>query len=153
MDYSQLEKLVPKDKFDFEPFPALMEINEDEVKPILPKLLFWVADMNWPIATEMIKVLVRFSDSVVPFIKEILGPAETDEEWKYFILSDLIPRLSTTSQELLLESVKRIYVSPTNGETQSNVWEMAKEYIENLYCDTNDITELPNNPGYGSESY
>ena len=130
MDYSQLEKLIPKDKFDFGPFPVLMEINEDDVKPILSNLLFCVADMNWPIATEMIKVLARFSNSIVPHIKEVLLQTETDEEWKYFIISNLIPKLSTSSQELLLASVNRIYINPTNGETQGDVWEMAKEYIE-----------------------
>jgi len=135
MDNSQLEKLIPKDKFDFEPFPLLMEISEDEVKPILSSLLFCVADMNWPIATEMIKVLVRFSNSVVPHIKEVLMPTETDEEWKYFIISALIPKLPANSQELLMESVKRIYDNPTNGEVQSEVWEMAKEYIESSRYD------------------
>ena len=130
MDHSQLKKLIPKDKYDFEPFPELMKINEDEVKPILPNLLFCVADMNWPIAAEMVKVLVRFSNSVVPHIKKVLMPTETDEEWKYFIISHLIPKLPTNSQELLLESVKRIYNNPTNGETQGDVWEVAKEYIE-----------------------
>jgi len=130
MDNSRLEKLIPKDKFDFEPFPMLMEISEDDVKPILHKLLFCIADMSWPIATEMIRVLVRFSSSVVPHVKDVLMPTETDEEWKYFIISHLIPQLPTSSQELLLESVKRIYDNPTSNEIRGEVWEMAKEYIE-----------------------
>jgi len=130
MNCSQLEKLIPKDKFDFEPFPALMIITEEEVKPILPKLLFFVADMNWPIASEMVKVLVRFSESVVPLIKEVLKPTETDEEWKCFIILALIPELSANSQELLLETVQRICDNPTNGETRGDVWEIAKNYID-----------------------
>jgi len=52
MDYSQLEKLIPKDKFDFEPFPVLLEISEDVVGPILPNLLFGFAERIGPKAEE-----------------------------------------------------------------------------------------------------
>jgi len=130
MDYCQLKKLIPKDKFDLEPFPALMEIGEDEVKPILPELLFCVADINWPIATEMIKVLIRFPDSVVPLIKNVLKPSEADEEWKYFIITDLVPRLPKSSQELLLEDIKRILDAPTNGEILGGVVEVVENYAK-----------------------
>ena len=130
---SNLSNLIPKDKFDFEPFPALMEISEDEVKPILPGLLYCIADINWPIAVEMLKVLVRFPDSLVPIIKEILKPYETDEEWKFFIITHLIPELPKDSSILLVEDIKRIIDSPTDAELHGDVTEVAKDYYKQ-YC-------------------
>ena len=132
MDSDQLKKLIPKDKFDFVPFPALMELNEKKVAPILPDLLFCVADMNWPIAAEMVKVLVRFPGSVVPLIKDILKPTATDEEWKYFIISGLVPELPRSSQESLRTDINRILVNPTNGEVSSGVLDAAEDYISSV---------------------
>ena len=131
MDSSYLKKLIPKDKFDIEPIPTLMKISEDEVKPILPELLFCVADMNWPIAAEMVKVLARFPNSIIPLIKEILKPTETDEEWKYFIITDLIPKLPQNSQMLLSNDIARIIDCPTDEE-KCSVWRVAKKYREEL---------------------
>jgi len=122
-------KLLPKNKFDFAPFPALMEISEEKIQPILPQLLFWIADMNWPIATSMVKVLIRFPDSVVPLIRERLKPTETDEDWKFFIIVDLLPALPITSQELLVESIERILNTPTDEEVSCCVREAAKNYM------------------------
>ena len=127
MDYS---KFIPKDKFDFESFSRLMILSEDEIKPILPELLSWIADMNWSIAPEMVKVLVRFPNSIVPLIKEILKPTEMDDEWKYFIITDLIPKLPEYVQELLFQDIIRIIECPTDGEVLSELVEVAKEYKE-----------------------
>lgn len=128
MVFDYLRTLIPKDKFDFAPFPELMEISEEEVKPILPDLLYWIADMNWPIAIEMVKVLARFPDSVIPLIKELLKPTEKDEDWKYFVITDLIPALPAESQELLAQSINRILNVPTDGEVDCGVWEVVKDY-------------------------
>jgi len=133
-DYSKLEKLIPNDKFDLTPFPVLMVISEDKVKPILPKLLYCIADMNWPIASEMLKVLARFPDSIVPLIKTVLMPTVTDEEWKYFIIMDLIPMLPAPSQGLLFTDINRITVNPTNSEINGDVWEVAMEYVTKNEC-------------------
>jgi len=130
MNIDQLKKLLPKDKFDFEPLPALMEISEKDVKPILRDLLFCMADINWPIAHEIIPVLLRFPDSIVPIIKDVLSPTEMDAVWKYFIITDLIPKLPKESQNLLLEDIKRIQRNPTAGELNEEVWDVAKEYIK-----------------------
>jgi len=135
MVFDCLRTLIPRDKFDFAHFPELMEISEEEVKPILPDLLFWIADMNWPIATEMVKVLARFPNSVIPLIKELLKPTEKDEDWKYFIITDLIPAFPTESQELLAESIKRILDAPTDGEVDSEVWHVARDYRQSKQGD------------------
>ena len=133
MDYNQLKKLIPKDKFDLEPIPELMQISEEDVQAILPELLFCIADINWPIAAEMLKVLIRFPTSVTPLIKEVLKPTATDEEWKYFIIAHLLPKLPESSQKSLAEDIQRILDNPTDNEVYGGVLEEAK-YYANEYC-------------------
>ncbi|MCL2353445.1 MAG: DUF5071 domain-containing protein [Defluviitaleaceae bacterium] len=123
-------KLIPKNKFDFEPLPILMEMGKDEIEPILFDLLFWVADMNWPIAPEMVKVLIRFPDSIVPLIKEVLSPSETDDDWKWFIITGLIPELPRESQRSLMGDLRRIINNPTEGEIHSEVPEVASSFVD-----------------------
>ena len=132
MEAEQILRLVPKDKYDTEPIPELMKISEDEIRPILPNLLLLMADMNWPIARDIISVLAKFPDSVVPLIKEKLQPTEADEDWKYFIITDLIPKLPKEAQKTLIEDIERIITKPTDGEIYSEVWDMAKMYKESM---------------------
>jgi len=134
MCYSELKSLIPKDKFDLTTISSLKEISEEKVQPILSELLFWVADMNWPVAREMVDVLVRFPNSIVPLIKNILKSSEKDEEWKWFIITGLIPRLSECFQKLLLEDVFRIIENPSDSELSGDVWRIAKNYMDEIGC-------------------
>ena len=131
MEYNELIKLIPKDKFDNNSICKLSELSEDEIKPILPELLFWMADMNWPIAKGIIRVITKFPNSLLPLIKERLKPTEKDEDWKYFIISDLIPQLPVDSQKLLIEDILRIINNPTDGEKISEVCYVATRYTNN----------------------
>ena len=130
MNNCELKKLLPVDKFDTSSMPTLIKLSEDEIKPILPELILWTADLNWPIAPETIKILVKFSSSTVPIIRNILSPTETDEEFKWSIIVGLVPELTKESQECLIRDIKRIVDSPTDSEIASEVWEAAKNYAE-----------------------
>jgi len=127
---NELIGLIPENKFDFDTFQHLSKISEAEVNPILMGLLFCIADMNWPIASEMVSVLTRFPKSLVPLVKKVLKPSETDEDWKWFIITGLIPKLQVESQAMLIEDLLRIAKQPTAGEKHSEVDEVAKHCAE-----------------------
>ena len=126
VQYEELIKLIPKDKFDMSPIPRLLLLGEEDIKPILPELLFWMADMNWPIAESIVHILLRFPKSLVPLIKERLKPTEDDDEWKYFIITALIPRFSIEVQRMFVDDLLRIVENPTDSEKDGAVWEAAK---------------------------
>lgn len=123
--------LIPKDKFDTSTIDELMKISEDEVKIILPELLCWIADFNWPIAKDMINVLKRFSNNLIPLIQNALSADESDDMLKYWIIRELMPVLSKEAQKQLLTDIKRICDFPTMTEEIEGVCEEAKEFIEN----------------------
>ena len=49
----QVKNLVPKNKFDFSGMEELMKLSDEEIEPVIPELLAWMKDMNWPVAKEM----------------------------------------------------------------------------------------------------
>ena len=44
----QQSELLPKDKHDDETIKRLRKLPIQELVPLLPELLEWVADVNWP---------------------------------------------------------------------------------------------------------
>ena len=131
MDYNYLKSLVPKDKYDTESIPKLMELSEEDIQPILPELFFWVGDINLPVAPDMITVISRFPNSLLPLIKEKLQPLSKDNVFKYFIITELIPVLPSHVQLELWPDISRIINNPTDNEKFSAL-NAAKRYSEKL---------------------
>jgi len=121
MEKDKITALIPKNKFDTSTLDELTKINEEEMKTILPDLILWIADFNWPIAKEMIKILTIYPNSLVPVIKKSLDPFQTDDILKYWIILKLIPELSREYRDLLRQDIERIYREPTLGEISENV--------------------------------
>ena len=51
------QKLIPKDKFDLDAAKRLSLATPEQVSAVATPLLEWIADMNWPVALEIIHVL------------------------------------------------------------------------------------------------
>lgn len=132
MEQEYIYALIPKDKFDTSTIDELMKISEDEVKIILPDLLYWIADFNWPVAKDMINVLKRFSNNLIPHIQIVLRANENDDMLKYWIIKELIPVLSKEAQNKILGDIKRICDCPSMTEEIEGVRDEAKIFIENL---------------------
>ena len=134
MNFINLKELIPKDKFDLEPFQRLAKLREDEIQPILRELFQWTADMHWPIMDNVVDILVRFPDSVIPLVKELLEPIETDEDWKNSVIVKLIPMFPVNVQrKYLLDDIKRIMLTPTDSEIYGGVQDFAENYMESYY--------------------
>jgi len=61
-----IRKLIPKHKDDQEVIENLRKLSFEEIKPIIPDLLEWLQDMNWPIARPVTEILKPFSEQIVP---------------------------------------------------------------------------------------
>ncbi|WP_442952822.1 DUF5071 domain-containing protein [Paenibacillus sp. Soil522] len=59
---------------------------------VIPQLLEWLQDMNWPIAKDIEDVLADFGDHLIPHIRAVLN--SYDGVWKFSLLYGLINRLS-----------------------------------------------------------
>lgn len=97
---------LPKDKHDFKSVEVLAGLEGPEVLPLLPELLEWLQNMNWPVVSEIVDVLLKHKVETIPLVKTIF--TQRDTSWIYNILAflikewdtELVSRLSSSLQEL-----------------------------------------------------
>jgi len=103
-----ITELIPKHKHDTETAEKLKNYSYEEIKPIVPQLLEWMQDMNWPVSRPVSAYLETHIDHISEEILRILRG--NDEQWKYWIVIVFGP--STQNTEVLNE-IKRIAFNPT----------------------------------------
>lgn len=101
-----------------------------EIAPILPALLTWLQDINWPAAKELLPVLALHQVALTPLILRVLSPEETDEIWKYWIISSLMPLFSDANRTAILPSIQRIAERPTENERLEEVDVVAMAFLQ-----------------------
>ena len=111
-----IKELIPAHKDDQKVIERLKKLSFEEIKPIIPDLLEWLQDMNWPIAGPVAEILKPFSDSIVPEIIKILKT--NDGLWKWGILTALA---RTTTNQMLLTEIERIAKFPTRDEIEEEL--------------------------------
>ncbi|PJJ07966.1 uncharacterized protein DUF5071 [Flavobacterium sp. 1] len=120
-----MKQLIPKDKFDIETAEKLNEYSINEIRLIVPVLLEWMQDGNWPV---FYPIRLYFEKHVKDIQNEILDIFKTNDNlWKYWILLNLGQGIDDNR---LISEIKRIGLNPTNLEKVEELDEIAKELIE-----------------------
>lgn len=124
------EQLLPRDKQDFESVEALKLLYPVQIEPLIPQLLTWLQDGNWPIANEITNILLPCGYSLIPHIKAVLN--SDDGQWKYFLLKGLLKELP---KDVLLEvtpELLRLAMNPTDKDMEEEVDELAEEILSGI---------------------
>ncbi|KAK7444501.1 hypothetical protein VKT23_015181 [Stygiomarasmius scandens] len=74
----------PNDKHDFESLEHLSTLPPAEWRHLVPEILEWLQDINWPIFGEARKLLFNQPDAVMQPLREILGG--DDDAWQYYCM-------------------------------------------------------------------
>jgi hypothetical protein len=111
-----IKGLIPKHKDDQKVIAGLKKLSFDELKPIIPELLEWMQDMNWPIGRPIADILKPFADRMIPELIAILRT--NDSMWELWILINLARDTTNTA---LLNEIKRIAKFPTRIEIEDEV--------------------------------
>lgn len=98
--------MIPKDKFDVEAVERLKTLPANELVPLLPELMTWMQDMNWPVAKPVVELLLTYPNEITPLIDDVL--MGEDDMWIYWCLVELIPKLPFYSKLVLAERVEQI---------------------------------------------
>jgi hypothetical protein len=125
-----VRELIPRHKQDYERVEVLKNQRLEDIKPILPELLEWLQDMNWPIARDIEMIVVKFQEDLIPHLKYIF--TMNDGDWKYFLLNGLIGKLPDHILETLKPDLERIKNNPTNDEKYSELNDIVEELLERL---------------------
>ena len=109
--------LLPKDKFDDGNLEEIKLLNDSDLFQITSELLTWTQDANWPIFPKIVEIILARQDL---FISEISKVFQTDDLiWKYWILTNVCPKLSLENIDFLKKDFDNIVkVLPTNTEEE-----------------------------------
>jgi hypothetical protein len=121
---------LPKNKHDFESIEALKRQSKAELRGVLPELIKWLQDGNWPISKSVEDILLRFGKELIPLIRRIFQT--NDGQWKYFVLSGLVNRLPLQILTEIRPDLMRIKNSPTRDEKLEELDELADELLKKL---------------------
>lgn len=125
-----IRKLIPKHKSDFDTVEALKKLESEKIKPIIPDLLEWLQDMNWPIANEIEDLLIGFQEELIPHLKNIFQT--NDGCWKFFLLHGLIRRLPNHLLSSIKTELERIKKRPTTDEQTEELDDIVEELLARI---------------------
>ena len=125
-----IKDMIPKDKFDTSSFKELMSLNDNEIDVIIPELLEWIQDMNWPVSEYIIQVLSRHQCIVEKYLLNLLKPEQKDDEWKRNIIQYLTTKWASCPNDTKITAeIRRIAKNPTDGERLEMADTAVKEYL------------------------
>ena len=121
-----LTSLLPIDKMDTEAASKVVALGFPGVEPVLPQLLEWLQDMNWPVAQVFQPFLASIGAPLAPHIRAVL--ATDDDVWKYWLIQGVVVNSAELAHALKPE-LERLAHSPTDGETAEGVSEVSAQII------------------------
>lgn len=105
---------------------ALVRLGYPAVASVLPDILGWMKDLNWPVAQVFQPFLAGVGEPLAPFIRDVLSG--TDDIWKFWIVTSIV-RESPSLAAALLPELQRIADSPSIGEQSEGVSQVARELL------------------------
>ena len=69
--------LLPRDKFDLAGARVLVSLGYSAIEPVLPALLEWLQDCNWPVSRPIGDFLVTIPEQTAPLIWNVLRGDDT----------------------------------------------------------------------------
>jgi hypothetical protein len=124
--HDDIRTLIPKDKFDTGRAEQVVAAGYPAIEPILPELLEWIQDCNWPVARILAPFLGTIGAPLIPYIRKIL--ATDDTMWKYWTLSYLVQG-SPDVVAALRDDLERYASSPTPDEAANELDEVARDIL------------------------
>jgi hypothetical protein len=101
---NDLLRLLPENKHDTAKAAALVALGFPQVEPVLPQILEWLQDMNWPVARVLEPLVADIGLTLAPHIRTILETG--DDIWKYHSLQAI--RQSSELIEVLRPELERL---------------------------------------------
>lgn len=127
-----VKKYLPRHHLDNFYVDEMMELTEEEIKPILPELLDWTKDMSKAIAQQLIPVLLKNPKGLESIIVKILDDQKIDAIWKYNIIFYVIKGFNLENKKNFEKTLKRIVEKPNKWEIKYEVVEIAQKVLDEM---------------------
>ena len=128
---NNIRSLIPKDKFDNSSINKLEKLSDAEIQPIIYELLECLQDYNWPIAREILPIILLHQNIAMPYIIDVLEG--NDVMWRYWIMDLVIPNLLVSNKQLLRKSLEELAALTGNDEDTKELVEKSKQCLDFYY--------------------
>ena len=108
---------------------VIVTLGYPAIEPILPELIKWMQDFNWPVTKVLQPFLASIGAPLAPHIREVLK--SHDDIWKFWVISCIVSE-SKELAGLLKPELRRLASSPTVGEHDEEIDVQAKEILARL---------------------
>ncbi|TYC58551.1 DUF5071 domain-containing protein [Rhodobacterales bacterium] len=122
-----LDDCVPKNKFDLAAVSKAREVGFPGINSVLPDLLDWVQDANWPVAADVADLLSNSGKEIVPHIGSIFST--DDREWKFWTIELIVKRLAPAVRKALWADLRQLVREPTPEDKSCDVDLVAEEAL------------------------
>jgi len=122
-----LHSLVPQTKHNTEKAAALVALGYPAVAPVLPQLLEWMQDYNWPVAQVLKPLLAGIGRPLVPHIRAVLHG--NDAVWKYWLQTQIAAE-SRDVYLALMPQLERLRDHPSEEDRREELDAVAGELLD-----------------------
>lgn len=124
---TDLVTLIPVTKFEVEKASALVKLGFPAVESVIPQILEWTQDPNWPVGHVFQPFLADIGQPLAPYVRAIL--TGQDDSWKYSLLEAVVSQSPELARALRPE-LERMARNPSTGESNEEVNLVAIEILE-----------------------
>lgn len=125
----RLAALLPSDKLETDKAEAIIAQGFPAVEPVLPALLEWMQDINWPVAQTLQPFLASIGVPLAPHVRHVLETK--DEIWKYWVVRYLVGE-SIELARVLKPELQHLALEPTPSEREEELDVVAKEILQRI---------------------
>jgi hypothetical protein len=119
--------LVPRSKFDVATAERAVAAGWPAVEPVLPELLEWLQDYNWPVSRVLAPFLASIGEPLVPHVRPILQGE--DAIWKYWIIVAVVADAPVAVVDRLRADLERLVERPSQRELEEEVPDVARRVL------------------------
>ncbi len=119
--------MLPTDKGDTAAVHRLSKMDRETLVPLVPMLLEWLQDMNWPVAGPVAMILRDYPHEFEEPVRAVLQGQ--DDVWKYWVVSKLLVDGPPQLRSALSDEIFRIVNAPTLGEQAEKVDLVARDVV------------------------
>lgn len=122
-----LQKCIPISKNDFDAIEYAELVGFPKILPIVPELLSWVKDANWPVAPRIANLVVTGSSDIIPAVKQVFQ--SSDDIWKFWVISLIVAELPTKVIEEIRIELHALSSSDANDDDAEDLKSLAKTLL------------------------
>ena len=132
-----LVQFVPKDKHDTATAEVAIQAGYPAVASVLPELVEWLQDYNWPVAQVLAPFLATIGITLLPHVQTVL--VSDDLVWKRWVLSCVVSKSKELAQGVSAELLRLAYEA-TPSEREEDLEEIALGIVKHFALITHERT-------------